>query len=224
MTKAIIRTQDPLDSPVKQEKNVPAAPTNAARIGVLKSRRTCRHRGIFYVRHHGITPYGRSVRGIARCAGPLTRYANLHGAAHPDWRQGERFEATVVKEAVMAAFARRARRALSVRPYHAAPAICRPTRQKPAMPPVYREKPRQLIKCVWGLRGTESNYGLTVIFEDTTLMDMDAPQVMPAGSHISHRSGLAQYPEGYSVRESVVFRDDFTKTCPTSVQSAKGAV
>lgn len=114
--KAIISNPARLDSIVKAAKNVSAAPTNAARIGVLKKRRTSRqHRGFFYVRHHGTSPYGWAVRGIARCAGPFSRYANPHGSAHPDWRQGERFASSAEKEATMAAFVRRARRAQSPR-------------------------------------------------------------------------------------------------------------
>ncbi len=203
-------THKRLDSPVKAANNVSAAPTNAARIGVLKKRRTSRqHRGFFYVRHHGLYLYGRAVRGIARCTGSFSRHANLHGTAHPDWRRGERFDSTAEKDAVMATFARRARRAQSVRPYHAAPAVCPATRPKPAVSPVRRERPRQLIKCVWGLRGAESNHGLTVIVDDSTLMDMDAPSVLPAGSHRSYRPCPDQYQDWYSIRETTVLRDGF---------------
>lgn len=109
-------THKRLDSKVKAAKNVNVAPTNAARIGVLKSRRISRqHRGYFYVRHYGTSPYGWAVRGIARCAGSLTRYANLHGSAHPDWRRGKRFASSAVKEATLVTFVRRARRAQSPR-------------------------------------------------------------------------------------------------------------
>lgn len=34
--------------------------------------------------------YGRAVWGCASSAGSYVRYANLHGSAHPDWRQGGR--------------------------------------------------------------------------------------------------------------------------------------
>lgn len=203
-------TNKRLDIKVKAAKNVSAAPTNAARIGVLKQRRTSRqHRGFFYVRHHGITPYGRSVRGLARGAGSFARYANLHGIAHPDWRRGERFASTAAKEATMVIFARRARRAHSPRTYHAAPVVCPATRPKPAVANVLRDRPRQCIKCVWGLRGAESNHGLTVIVEDSTLMDMDAPTVLPAGSHRSYQPCPDQFPDWYSIRETTVLRDGF---------------
>lgn len=67
-------------------------------------------------------------------------------------------------------------------------------------------KPRQLIKCVWGLRGAESNFGLTVIDSDSTLMDMDAPECLPAGSHYSCQP-LFDTDPGYAYpRETITFR------------------
>lgn len=43
-------------------------------------------------------------------------------------------------------------------------------------------KPRQLIKCVYGLRQAEKETAhLTLIHNDSTLMDMDAPECMPGG-------------------------------------------
>lgn len=43
-------------------------------------------------------------------------------------------------------------------------------------------KPLQLIKHVWGLGAHEHCIDLTIINDNSTLMDMDAPMVMPAGS------------------------------------------
>lgn len=43
-------------------------------------------------------------------------------------------------------------------------------------------KPRQLIKCVHGLRGAENAVThLTLVGDDSMLMDMDAPECIPAG-------------------------------------------
>lgn len=41
--------------------------------------------------------------------------------------------------------------------------------------------PRQLIKCLYGLEGSSADYP-RLIWNDSALMDMDAPQVIPAGS------------------------------------------
>lgn len=62
------------------------------------------HRGFFFVRRHGTPFNGRAVRGSASCAGSLTRYANLHGSAHPDWRRGRRKLSTAVKGVFMLNF------------------------------------------------------------------------------------------------------------------------
>lgn len=91
----------------------PVADKDATGIGVPKYRRMSRHTsGYFFVRRHGFSFNGRAVRGIARCAGSCTRYANLHGSAHPDWRRRERKFETAVQEASMPKSVRRAVRAL----------------------------------------------------------------------------------------------------------------
>ena len=44
-------------------------------------------------------------------------------------------------------------------------------------------KPRQLIKCVYGLRGDENvTANLRLIHDDSTLMEMDAPVCIPTGA------------------------------------------
>lgn len=75
------------------------------------------------------------------------------------------------------------------------------------MRPSHLGTPRQLIKCVHGLRDARS--ALTLILDDSTLMDMDAPELMPAGSTVrleplrDHRD----HHDYFVVRETVVFRD-----------------
>jgi len=97
-----------------------AAHTNADGIAVPKSRRMSRrYSGYFFVRRHGTPFNGRAVRGIARCAGSLTRYCNPYGSAHPDCSRGERKKLTAVKEATMPKSIRRAMRVLF--PLHAIP-------------------------------------------------------------------------------------------------------
>ena len=72
--------------------------------------------GYFFVRRHGTLFYGRAVRGSESCAGSCTRYANLHGSAHPDWRRGRRRNETAVQEATMPTRIRHALRALFTLP------------------------------------------------------------------------------------------------------------
>ena len=109
-----------LDSAAGLKNNGGAVQTNTAGIGVPKSRRTSRqHCGYFFVRRHGHPFNGWAVRGSESCAGSLTRYANLHGSAHPDWRRGRRKCKTAVKEAIMPTRIRHALRVLF--PLHAVP-------------------------------------------------------------------------------------------------------
>lgn len=109
-----------VDNAVRLKNNGCAAHTNADGIGVPKSRRMSRqYCGYFFVRRHGASFNGRAVRGSVSCAGSLTRYANLHGSAHPDWRRGKRKFNTAVKEASMPKLISRAMRMLF--PLHAIP-------------------------------------------------------------------------------------------------------
>lgn len=66
--------------------------------------------------------------------------------------------------------------------------------------------PRQLIKCVHGLR--DARAALTMIQNDSTLMDMGAPVVLPAGSMVRIEP-LRDHPDHHDyfvVHESVAFR------------------
>ena len=115
-----VRQDISIDSGSGFENNGCAAHTNADGIGVPKSRRMSRlSSGYFFVRRHGSPFNGRAVRGIARCAGSLTRYCNPYGSAHPDCSRGERKNITAVEEAIMPKSIRRAMRALF--PLHAIP-------------------------------------------------------------------------------------------------------
>ncbi|MBN8438451.1 MAG: hypothetical protein J0L95_10460 [Candidatus Accumulibacter sp.] len=88
-----------LDAAARLNKNGAVAQINATGIGIPKSRRIGRqHCGYFFVRRHGTPSYGRAVWGSASCAGSLTRYANLHGSAHPRLASGLRKLSTAVKE------------------------------------------------------------------------------------------------------------------------------
>lgn len=72
----------------------------------------------------------------------------------------------------------------------------------------YTATPRQLIKVVFGLRDTIHG---TLIGDDSTLMDMDAPGCLPAGS--THRvEPLRNHPDPkhhdyFVTRETTVFRE-----------------
>lgn len=57
-------------------------------------------------------------------------------------------------------------------------------------------KPIQLIKKAYGLRGSENNCDLTLVEGDLTLMDMDAPSSLPAGSTV-RREPLPDTDPGY---------------------------
>lgn len=115
-----------VDKPGDLKNNGHAAKTNAAGIGVPKYRRTSRqHSGYFFVRRHGAPFNGWAVRGSASCAGSCTRYANLHGSAHPDWRRGWRKGQTAVQEKTMPKCIHRAMRAIF--PLHAVPVSTVPT-------------------------------------------------------------------------------------------------
>ncbi len=72
-------------------------------------------------------------------------------------------------------------------------------------------KPIQLIKKVWGLRGSEKNCGLTLIHNDTTLMDMDAPEAIPAGSMRRYQPLPDSDPEYFTTRETVVLRGELNR-------------
>ena len=66
--------------------------------------------------------------------------------------------------------------------------------------------PRQLIKCVYGLRQAERDAAhLTLIHDDSTLMDMDAPECIPAGG----AQAYTLFSDGklWFVSERVVLRD-----------------
>lgn len=102
------------------------AEKDATGIGVPKTRRISRQQcGYFFIRRNGSSFNGRAVRGIARCAGTLSRYANLHGSARPNWRWEKRNKATADKEAIMPKCIHRAVRALF--PLYAVPVSTVPT-------------------------------------------------------------------------------------------------
>lgn len=69
--------------------------------------------------------------------------------------------------------------------------------------------PRQMIKCVYGLRDSKYPTGLSLIHNDSTLMDMDAPELLPAGSTVRIEPLLdhPDYHDYFVIRETVVFRD-----------------
>lgn len=68
-------------------------------------------------------------------------------------------------------------------------------------------KPIQLIRKVWGLGRQPHAVDITIIGDDSTLMDMDAPECIPAGSMISREHRFEKDPAIYiEVRESVLVR------------------
>lgn len=114
-----------VDNVAPLKKNGGAANTNAAGIGVPKSRRTSRqHSGYFFVRRHG-NAFGWAVLCRAICAGSLTRDAKQYGSTHPDWRRDRWKDKSAVKEAIMPLRIRHALRVLF--PLHAVPVSTVPT-------------------------------------------------------------------------------------------------
>lgn len=109
----------------------------------------------------------------------------------------------------MATFARRARRAQHPRPYHAhaAHAVPCPSRPRPEPLVFIRHIPHQALKVVYGLKS--DRYGMTFIGDDSTLMDMDAPECLPAGSHTAYQPMPDSDPGFWIVRETIAFRGGF---------------
>lgn len=64
--------------------------------------------------------------------------------------------------------------------------------------------PRQLIKCVYGLEGSSTD-APRLIWNDSTLMDMDAPEVLPAGS--TRRLYPHDELQAHVTRETPCFRE-----------------
>ena len=62
-------------------------------------------------------------------------------------------------------------------------------------------KALQLIGCCYGLQGSAEPDGLTLTSATYGLCAMDAPNAMPAGSHVAHDN-----PRYCYVAESLVFR------------------
>lgn len=71
----------------------------------------------------------------------------------------------------------------------------------------YRSRPIQLVKTVWGLRGSEGNLDLTLVSTDPMLMDMDAPVVLPAGSTLRIEPLPVTHPEYYEARDRWIYRE-----------------
>lgn len=65
----------------------------------------------------------------------------------------------------------------------------------------YISKPIQLIKKIYGLRGSADNHDLTLIQRDLTLMDMDAPASLPAGSTVRREPLPDTYPGYFQISE-----------------------
>lgn len=64
-----------------------------------------------------------------------------------------------------------------------------------------------MIKCVYGLRDDRTK--LTLILDDSTLMDMDAPELLPAGSMVRVEP-LRDHPDHHDyfvIWETTVIRD-----------------
>lgn len=67
--------------------------------------------------------------------------------------------------------------------------------------------PRQMIKAVYGLRGALFSH--TLVGDDSTLMDMDAPALLPAGSTMRNEP-LRNHPDHHDyfvVFETLVYRE-----------------
>lgn len=72
-----------------QSHTLPALAKSSAGIGVSFLKGGHRHQcGFFVSTAWQAQSYERAVRGSLGSAGTLSRYANLHGSAHPDWRRG----------------------------------------------------------------------------------------------------------------------------------------
>lgn len=66
--------------------------------------------------------------------------------------------------------------------------------------------PNQLIKRVWGLGRKERHVDITLCADDSTLMAMDAPECIPAGSMIRREY---RYPDAiaFERRETIQPRE-----------------
>lgn len=86
-----LRAASPACSPwLASCNNRRVAANPATGIGVPDNWRTHRPRAVFLCLQHGKSFCGRAVWRAFGLAGSNCRYANLHGSALPDWRQGWR--------------------------------------------------------------------------------------------------------------------------------------
>lgn len=69
--------------------------------------------------------------------------------------------------------------------------------------------PVQLIRKVWGLGRKKHCIDLTLVLDDSTLMDMDAPDVLPAGSTRREETPAAGSHQTiyWAPRETIVARE-----------------
>lgn len=93
----------------------------------------------------------------------------------------------------MATYPRRARRAHSPRSSRKCTPVTRDH---------YKSRPE--FRVIHGLKS--ATYGFTLVGDQFDLMDMDAPETLPAGSHESFRPMPDAYPEWWAIQQTTARR------------------